>query len=438
MGGLPAQSRKSRPPQATSTTFTPPCRTCLCSPRKRDGDFVGIESATPRTTITGPLIKDKVAFTESFEYRFIRTPVESLPPLERDMKFEGFTWFNQVDVNLNSRQTMTASFTLNPAEAELPRSRIRLRPSHLRPICTSAGTWPVYSTASRSAPIRLLVSQFSLKGFDADVTANSTAPYELAIETTNGGFFDRQARRSKHVEWREIYQFERHGPLGAHHLKIGTDYTHDNYDGRTTLMPVTIVGAANFQLERIDFGPTSRFHVSQNSLGWFLADHWQPLQRLTLDLGLRFDRDSITDTVNPAPRAGFALMLTKDSKTVLKGGAGLFYARVPLNVASFPLLPDRTIATLSPAGEVVSSQHLPQCSANRSAKPSQRGLERRVGSAGDLGSGREDGIPSTEYGSRFCPRSAAEPWPSDRFPMKAAASTASFKSPGSTKSGAGH
>ena len=324
-------------------------------PRKRDGDFVGIESATPRTTITGPLVKDRIAFTESFEYRFIRTPVESLPPLERDMKFEGFTWFNQVDVNLNSRQTMTASFTLNPQKLNyLGLNTFTPQPStpDLHQRGYMAGVQHRFAISSDS----MLVSQFSFKGFDADVTANSAAPYELSIETTNGGFFDQQARRSKHVEWREIYQFERRGPLGAHHLKIGTDYTHDTYDGRTTLMPVAIVGAANFQLERIDFGPTSRFHVSQNSLGWFLADHWQPLQRLTLDLGLRFDRDSITDTVNAAPRAGFALMLTKDSRTVLKGGAGLFYSRVPLNVASFPLLPDRTIATLSPAGEVVSSQ----------------------------------------------------------------------------------
>jgi hypothetical protein len=86
----------------------------LVRPRKRGGDFVGIESATPRATITGPLIKDKIAFTESFEYRFIRTPVSSLPPLQRDMKFEGFTSFNQLDVNLNSRQSMTVSLTLYP------------------------------------------------------------------------------------------------------------------------------------------------------------------------------------------------------------------------------------------------------------------------------------------------------------------------------------
>ena len=86
----------------------------LPRPRNCDGDFIGIESATPRETITGPIVKDKVAFAESFEYRFVRTPVNSLPPLERDMKFEGLTFFSQVDVNLNSRQSMTATFSLYP------------------------------------------------------------------------------------------------------------------------------------------------------------------------------------------------------------------------------------------------------------------------------------------------------------------------------------
>jgi len=51
----------------------------LVRPRKRSGDFIGIESATPRFTVSGPIIKHKAAFTESFEYRFTRIPVDSPP-----------------------------------------------------------------------------------------------------------------------------------------------------------------------------------------------------------------------------------------------------------------------------------------------------------------------------------------------------------------------
>jgi hypothetical protein len=45
--------------------------------RRRGGSFVGIAAFTPRVTFSGPLIKDKLKFMQSFEYRFVRTPVEN-------------------------------------------------------------------------------------------------------------------------------------------------------------------------------------------------------------------------------------------------------------------------------------------------------------------------------------------------------------------------
>src|SRR5439155_12655637 len=48
--------------------------------RDRDGAIRGIGASTPRLTVTGPIVKDRIAFTQSVEYRFVRTPVNSLPP----------------------------------------------------------------------------------------------------------------------------------------------------------------------------------------------------------------------------------------------------------------------------------------------------------------------------------------------------------------------
>jgi hypothetical protein len=133
------------------------------------------------------------------------------------------------------------------------------------------------------------------------------------------------------------------------------DFAHSDYDGRLQLLPVSIIGTSNLPIERIEFGLASQFQVNQNETAWFFADKWTPWRRLTLDLGLRFDRDSLTSSTNVAPRMGFALMLTNDEKTVLKGGVGLFYDRVPLNIASFPFLPDRTIVNFASTGETLNS-----------------------------------------------------------------------------------
>ena len=52
--------------------------------RERGGTISGIGAATPRVTFTGPIWADHIAFTQSLEYRFVRTPVNSLPPFQRD------------------------------------------------------------------------------------------------------------------------------------------------------------------------------------------------------------------------------------------------------------------------------------------------------------------------------------------------------------------
>jgi TonB dependent receptor len=219
-----------------------------------------------------------------------------------------------------------------------------------RPDFSTAATKFLYQTGDNS----LLVSQFSYKRFDADTIANSTAPYELLVETTEGGDFNGSA--GTHIE-----------PNGAKRgsllpaisqalttLKSGSTML-SSYDGRIDLLPVTIAGVLNLPIENITFGPVSTFAIHQNETAWFLADKWAPFQRLTIELGVRFDRDSVTSSTHVAPRAGFALLLTKDAKKLIKGGAGLFYDRVPLNVVSFPLLPARTISYLSTEDQILES-----------------------------------------------------------------------------------
>jgi hypothetical protein len=322
--------------------------------RKRDGDFVGIEAATPRLTVTGPLVKNKIAFTQSFEYRFLRIPISSLPPLQRDMKLEGFNSFSQLDVNLTERQSFTASFALCPQKLNYLGLNT-FNPQPTTPDVHQRGDMASIQHRYTTGPDSLLLSQFSYKRFDADVTANSNDPYQLFVETTAGGFFNRQNRDTYRTEWQETYQFGTRKFFGSHQFKAGIDFAHSDYGGRVRLLPVSIIGLSNLPIERINFSADGRFEIHQNETAWFFVDKWTPFRRLTLDLGMRFDRDSLTQLINTAPRAGFALMLTNDEKTVLKGGAGLFYDRVPLNIASFPLLPDRTIVNLGSAGEILNS-----------------------------------------------------------------------------------
>ncbi len=67
---------------------------------------------------------------------------------------------------------------------------------------------------------------------------------------------------------------------------------------------------------------------------FFLQDKWQVNNRLTLNLGLRYDYQDLTPgTKNAvAPRFGVAYDLTGTGKTLLRGGGGKFYQFHQLNV----------------------------------------------------------------------------------------------------------
>jgi hypothetical protein len=322
--------------------------------RRIDGSIMGIAAFTPRITFSGPMVKDRVAFTQSFEYRYERDPVNSLPPLQSYNRSDNFNSYTQFDVNISQKQTASASFAVFPQRLDYYGLNT-FSPQSSTPDLNERGYQAYLQHRYVTDSGDLLTSQVSFRRFDADLVPNSGAPNELLVETTQGGFFNRQDRNTTRTEWEEMFHSHPHYFFGSHELDAGVDFAHSSYDGRQQFLPVQIVGVAGYPLEQIQFGPSSTFSVGQNEVAWFVGDKWTVSNRLTFDLGLRFDRDSVTDSVSSAPRAGFILALTKDSKTLLKGGAGFFYDRVPLEIPSFPYLPSRTMDALNAAGTVVSS-----------------------------------------------------------------------------------
>lgn len=80
-------------------------------------------------------------------------------------------------------------------------------------------------------------------------------------------------------------------------------------------------------------GGNPRINVDQTDVGLFLIDDWRLKPTFTLSLGLRYENQTnISDMSDFAPRVGFAWAVgggkNKPAKTVIRGGAGMFYDRV--------------------------------------------------------------------------------------------------------------
>ena len=322
-------------------------------PKERDGSIMGIGAFTPRLTLSTPLIKGRVGVTQSLEYRYVRTELTGtgLPPLQRDTGLESFDSFTRLDFKINDRHTAAFNLSFYPQKLEyvgLNTFTPQPSTSDLRQRGYMLSSEDMYAFNSGA----LLESRLSIKTFDADVKANSVGLYRKEIETTEGGFFNRQDRDTSRFEASENYHFAPMQALGQHQLKAGFNFARNSYDGNQIFDPVEVLGVSNRLVERIDFSAPARLNVDQNEYAFFIQDKWNVWPRLTVDLGVRFDRDSIAQENNPAPRIGFAYLLTKDSKTVLRGGVGLFYDRVNLNIPTFLDLPARTETRFAPSGSV--------------------------------------------------------------------------------------
>jgi hypothetical protein len=74
-----------------------------------------IDSFRPRVTVSGPIFKDKLFFLQSFEYRFRRDKVTSLPKDFNRITTESFNAFTQFDWNINKNNILKFNFAMFPS-----------------------------------------------------------------------------------------------------------------------------------------------------------------------------------------------------------------------------------------------------------------------------------------------------------------------------------
>src|SRR5216683_3240832 len=304
---------------------------------------------------SGPLVADRLYLSQTAAYTIAKRPVRGLSYPDNETRTESQSHFSQFDLILNGHHTQ--SFTLGYFSE---------RNQHVNlDFFTPKSTTPNYHQRDSSFTARdhyafgpaLLESMFSFKRFDANVWGQGTSPQILTPTVEQGNYFATVDRRSSRIEFLEVYTAPKKEFWGgSHEIKAGFDFNHVGDALNYGAHPVRILRADGSLAELIEFGVRPRRMAHNNEYTGFIQDRWLVRPGLSIDLGLRFEDQRIASEDNLAPRAGFAWSPTGSDQTVVRGGVGLFYDKVPLNIRGFSRYPNRTVTTYGADGQTMISR----------------------------------------------------------------------------------
>jgi len=320
--------------------------------RKRAGTIMGIESATPRFALSGPVVRDRLFFFQGLEYRFVRTRIPSLPDLQNDTRLESFDAFSRWDANLNPTNRLTLIVSVFPQKLDFANLNT-FNPMPTTPNFHQRGWFVAAHEQAAFQNGSLLQSSVSLKDFDVDIYGNSPPPFRIAPDGRTGGWFNRQHRESRRFEWMEVYHLPTISWGGQHAFKIGSAVAVNTFTGLDRSDPVHIVRADGTLAQRLTFLGPGQLHRRNTEVTLYGQDKWTLHPRVTLDWGIRYDRDGIAREHNLAPRVGIVVLPFPDPRTIVRGGVGLFYDKVPLNVGAFEQSQQMQIVRFGPDGETI-------------------------------------------------------------------------------------
>jgi len=318
--------------------------------RIRSAQLVGVRDASPRLNLSGPLSPGKLYFREGIEYLLYKREVYTLPWGSNETKSDAINSFTQVDWLATAHHVITASLHVAPQSLGFA----GLNYFNPQPVTPDAS----FHRSTATVIDRLSFGGGLLQGTLANTHVSSGVDPQgwgqmiLTPGGNSGSYFNQQDRRANRFQWVENWQPRILRFHGDHQFQIGSIVAHAEDDGHWNGSPVVIKDNQGSTIQTINFSGSAFFGIADTQSAIYGQDHWMLSPQFALDLGLRLERQTITHTLRSAPRLGVVWSPKRLSSTVIRGGVGVFYDSVPLDVYAFSRYPQQTITTYRSDGSI--------------------------------------------------------------------------------------
>lgn len=321
------------------------------SPRVKSGHIVGIADDEPRLSFTGPILKDKLTFSESIVYTINKQPVRGLAWPHNEIKEEGVNSFTDFYYVVSPQHLVTANVKVFPLHREFANiNSLVPQPasSNYGQRGYSVGATDRYMFTSGS----VLTSLVQFTQFDS--YAHGQGPADMLITPDgwdiHGNFFNAWKRFSAEQEVMQNFQFRNFDWRGRHNARVGADFIHRDYEGTNQSHPIQLLREDGSLAELIQFQGAGSLRADDTEWAIYAQDHWAFNNQVALDYGLRLSGQTIGEHAMINPRLGLVYTPGSTGKTIVRSGIGVFYDRVPLLAGDFTQNPARVLTYFDTAG----------------------------------------------------------------------------------------
>jgi hypothetical protein len=303
--------------------------------RIKDETVKGLDAFTPRVRIAGPIRAGKLWFANSYNYRFVRSRVDELQPLDAsEQVVESLDALAQVDYAASTSHHVRGIALFTPGDIDNANIDT-LHPFDATPDMQQRG-WNASVADNQVLGSRLtLASSLSVKEYDVDVAPKHGTASFVNVNGVAGNYFNRFDRDSRRYDAGSTLSTAVDTGFGAHLFNVGGQVAHARYDGTDESLPVIVSRADGTPLRRIDFAGSPMVSSSKNEIGTFAEDQWSVNPNVTLHAGVRYSYDSVSADHSVAPRFDVSVAPFTGRNTVVKAGIGQFHGRLPLNAEGF-------------------------------------------------------------------------------------------------------
>jgi hypothetical protein len=319
--------------------------------RGKSGHLSGLGNWTPRLEIGGPLVKDKINFSEEVTYEIRKQPVRGLPWPVNETKTRSISSFTELQFILSPRHLLNVNVNVFPMSLQFANINT-LVPQTASADYGRNGASISVSDSYQFASGALLNTVARYTRFDADVRGQGFADMEITPEGWGGYFFNASSRKANQWEVLPAYQLPAKSWLGSHEIRFGADVLYRSYSGSSLSHPIDLLAQDGSISERIDFQGAGLSRATDAEVAEFIQDHWNLTSRLTLNFGARLSRQTLGRDVAFAPRAGAAYAMN-GGRTVVRVSVAEIYGHVPLLAADFTDNQTRVLSFFDPTGALV-------------------------------------------------------------------------------------